>query len=200
MSIRLGLLTLLAEQPMGVYRLRKLFESRTGGAWPLNIGQVYTTVQRLERDGLVDRIEDDGEDIDRFEATDAGQAATVEWARSSVPRGGSGREELVIKLALAVSSPTSDPTAMVQAQRTETLRAMRDFARLKSALPAPGQPIGASELAWSLVLDHHTFAAEAEIRWLDHLEATLARTNIIPTEPTTPTPPTTATSPRAGHQ
>jgi DNA-binding PadR family transcriptional regulator len=52
MSVRFGLLALLAEQPAHGYRLKTAFEQRTGGSWALNIGQVYTTLQRLERDGL----------------------------------------------------------------------------------------------------------------------------------------------------
>ena len=54
MSIRHGLLALLAQEPMYGAQLRSEFESRTGGTWPLNVGQVYTTLSRLERDGLVE--------------------------------------------------------------------------------------------------------------------------------------------------
>ena len=55
MSIRQGILAMLAAGPRYGYQLRTEFEERTGGTWPLNIGQVYTTLSRLERDGLVDR-------------------------------------------------------------------------------------------------------------------------------------------------
>jgi DNA-binding PadR family transcriptional regulator len=53
MSIRHGLLALLEEGPRYGYQLKSEFESRTGSTWPLNVGQVYTTLGRLERDGLV---------------------------------------------------------------------------------------------------------------------------------------------------
>jgi hypothetical protein len=53
MSVRQALLTLLDEEPMYGYQLRAEFEARTGATWPLNVGQVYTTLTRLERDGLV---------------------------------------------------------------------------------------------------------------------------------------------------
>lgn len=180
MSVKQGLLALLAEEPMGVYRLRKEFEARTGGSWPVNIGQIYTTVQRLERDGLVTRLEDAGDDVDRFQPTDAGREAASAWWRTPVSRGDTGRDELVIKLALAVSADGVDVREIVQAQRTETMRAMRDFARLKARVPALGEPVTSPELAWSLVLDQHTFAAEAEVRWLDHIEASVARAVITP--------------------
>ena len=54
MSVRNAMLALVATKPEGVYRLKQSFEERVGGTWPLNIGQVYQTMQRLERDGLVD--------------------------------------------------------------------------------------------------------------------------------------------------
>lgn len=188
MSIKHSVLALLSEQPMGVYQLRKEFESRTGGTWPLNIGQVYSTVQRLERDGLVGAQPAEGsEDVERYALTETGTASAKDWWTSPVLRGTPERDELVIKLALAVTVPEVDVQAVVQAQRRETMRALRDFTRLKTTAltgtslagtawkgtapdDAPGQ-----DLAWSFVLDHHIFAAEAEIRWLDHIEADAAR-------------------------
>lgn len=183
MSVRHGLLALLAEESMGVYRLRKEFEGRTGGSWPVNIGQVYSTVQRLERDGLVVRVEDGGDDVDLYGLSDAGRGEAAAWWRTPVARGETGRDELVIKLALAVSAPGVEVRDIVQAQRVETLRAMRDFTRLKARVPGPGEPVTRPELAWSLVLDHHTFAAEAEVRWLDHIESAVARADLRDPDP-----------------
>ena len=54
MSVRHALLALLSEGPKYGLQLRQEFEERTGEVWPLNVGQVYTTLQRLERDGLVE--------------------------------------------------------------------------------------------------------------------------------------------------
>ncbi len=53
MSVRHSLLALLEEGPRYGYQLRSEFEHRTAAAWPLNVGQVYSTLARLERDGLV---------------------------------------------------------------------------------------------------------------------------------------------------
>lgn len=173
MSIRQGMLALLAEQPMRVYQLRQQFEQRTGGTWPLNIGQVYTTVQRLVRDGLVEHApaepDDDGE---WFRLTDTGRAEATAWWSRPVERGAPARDELVIKLALAVTAPGVDVRDVIQRQRRESMRALHDYTRLKSA---PTEPRAADELAWSLVLDHLVFAAEAEVRWLDHVEARASR-------------------------
>jgi len=172
-SVKQGLLALLSEEPMGVARLRKEFEARTGGTWPLNIGQVYTTVQRLERDGLVARAEEsdaDG-DVDLYALTDAGSEAAEGWWHTPVRRGAPERDELVIKVALAVTAPGVSVREVVQRQRTETMRALRDLTRL-AAQTDPSSP---ADLSFSLVLDNHIFTAEAELRWLDHIESRAER-------------------------
>lgn len=179
MSIRLGLLALLDEEPMYGARLRAEFEARTGGTWPLNIGQVYTTLGRLERDGLVAQqgpADDDGRI--GYALTDAGRAEVRSWWARPVDRGDTPRDELVIKLALAVTAPDVDVAAVVQTQRTASLRHLRDLTRLKRdplAAERDGGPLPRADLAWLLVLENLIFAAESETRWLDHVEARLAR-------------------------
>lgn len=165
MSVRQGMLALLADEPMHAYQLRQQFEQRTGGTWPLNMGQVSTTLDRLVRDGLVESAS--GDDVPQYALTAAGRAELDGWWRTPVVRSTPSRDELAIKLALAVTVPGVDVVRLVQAQRTETLRALRDLTRLKVGT-------GADDLAWSLVLDNLVFAAEAEVRWLDHVEARVA--------------------------
>jgi DNA-binding PadR family transcriptional regulator len=172
MSVKQGLLALLAEEPMYGARLRSEFEARTGGTWPLNVGQVYTTLARLERDGLVEAVGADDEGRIAYRLTDAGREATASWWLTPVDRDSTPRDELVIKLALAVTSPGVDVARVVQAQRTATLKHLRDLTRLKSR--ASDEP-DAGGLAWLLVLENLLFAAEAEVRWLDHVEATITR-------------------------
>ena len=174
MSIRRGLLALLAQEPMYGAQLRSEFESRTGGTWPLNVGQVYTTLARLERDGLVEAAggaDDDGR-ID-YRLTDLGRSEVQRWWTAPVDRSDTPRDELVIKLALAVTVPGVDVKRVVQTQRTATLRHLQDLTKLKRA--SSEETAGRNELAWLLVLDNLVYAAEAEIRWLDHVESRLAR-------------------------
>lgn len=166
MSIKQGMLALLSIAPMGVTQLQREFEARTGGTWSLNIGQVYTTLQRLERDGLVTEPTPDPEGIEAYRLTEHGQDAAGQWWYSPVRRGAPERNELVIKIALAASVPGVDVAAVVQTQRTETMRLLRDLTKLRAH--AEG------DLPWSLVVDHNIFAAEAELRWLDHIEARAA--------------------------
>ena len=174
MSIRRGLLALLAQEPMYGAQLRSEFESRTGGTWPLNVGQVYTTLARLERDGLVEAAGGaDDEGRINYRLTDLGRTEVQRWWVAPVGRGDTPRDELVIKLALAVTVPGVDVQRLVQTQRTATLRHLQDLTKLKRA--TSGEAGGRNELAWLLVLDNLVYAAEAEIRWLDHVESRLAR-------------------------
>ncbi|WP_370891779.1 PadR family transcriptional regulator [Janibacter sp. GXQ6167] len=178
MSVRLGLLALLSEEPMYGAQLRAEFESRTGGTWPLNIGQVYTTLGRLERDGFVTAGAADDEGRIAYTLTDAGRSAVTQWWSRPVDRSDTPRDELVIKLALAVTAPGVDVPAVVQTQRTASLKHLRDLTRLKQQAQSAerdGRTLDQSELAWLLVVENLIFAAEGEVRWLDHVEARLAR-------------------------
>jgi len=184
-SIRLALLALLAERPMHGYLLRQEFEGRTGSTWPLNIGQVYTTLGRLQRDGLVeeDGHGDDGSVVYRL--TDDGRRVVGDWWYRPVERDAPARDELAIKVALAVTAPGVDPSSVIHAQRVESLRSLQEYTRLKSAIPEPPPE---AELAWLLVLDSLVFAAEAEVRWLDHIEQRLARSAPGAAHPPSPDP------------
>ncbi|GAA4863612.1 PadR family transcriptional regulator [Kitasatospora sp. NPDC048365] len=174
MSIRHGLLALLDQGPRYGYQLRTEFEARTGATWPLNVGQVYTTLGRLERDGLVEPAGEDAEGHQFYAVTEEGRAELRRWFDSPVQRTNPPRDELAIKLAMAVTVPGVDVTAVVQGQRRHSMQALQDYTRLKGQ--ALVNDTGAGEdLAWLLVLEQLIFQAEAEIRWLDHCETRLAR-------------------------
>lgn len=192
MSIRQAMLALLEPGPMYGYQLRAEFEQRTGATWPLNVGQVYTTLNRLERDGLVEHVgrvggpgaadEPADEPTDRaaqvmYRITTSGRGEVSAWFTTPVPRTQPPRDELAIKLAIAVTLPGVDVGALIQRQRTATMTALQDYTRLKRTGRA-SRPDQAEDLAWSLVLDSLVFDAEAEIRWLDHCEARLRRAAI----------------------
>ena len=170
MSVKLALLALLEQEPMYGYQLRVEFEQRTGTTWPLNVGQVYTTLTRLERDGLVTGAGEDGEGHVMYRITDAGRDEVASWFTTPVARTQPPRDELAIKLALAVTVPGVDVGTVIQQQRSATMAALQDYTRLKRQ--AGTTP---ADLAWTLVLDSLVFAAEAEVRWLDHCEARLRR-------------------------
>ena len=157
------------------YELRGEFEARTGSTWPLNVGQVYSTLARLERDGLVEPVGSDGKGHAYYRITDGGRRVVREWFTTPVSRANPPRDELAIKLAMAVTVAGIDVRAVIQAQRTATMRALQEYTLLKPRAAAEVAGSQPGELAWLLVLDALVFQAEAEIRWLDHCEARLAR-------------------------
>ena len=196
MSVRSGLMALLSEGEKYGAQLRTEFEARTGGTWPLNVGQVYTTLDRLVRDGLVAQAsEPDADGRIAYRLTSTGRQVLDAWWTTPVDRTNTPRDELTIKLALAVTAPGVDVPRVVQAQRTATLQHLRDLTRLKrEALgstegAAEGQAVGAGRagaggergaigedpIAWLLVLANLIFAAEGEARWPDHVETVIAR-------------------------
>jgi len=168
LSIRHSLLALLSDGDAYGYQLRSRFESATGSVWSLNIGQVYTTLARLERDAMVQGVGagDDGRVIYRL--TDAGRAELSAWWDSPVAHQDRPRDELAIKIALAVTTPNVDANSILQTQRRETIRHLQDLTRSK-------RHTDAGDLSWRLVIESMIFAAEAEVRWLDHCESALIR-------------------------
>ncbi|GAA2093182.1 PadR family transcriptional regulator [Actinomadura alba] len=186
MSIRHGLLALLARGPRYGYQLRAEFEASTGSTWPLNIGQVYSTLSRLERDGLTVRVGADEEGRFIYRISPEGAEEVRRWFRTPIARTDRPRDELAIKLAMAVTSPGVDVRDVVQAQRTATLRTLQDLTRLKA--DGPAVPPEAGERAWRLVLESMIFQAEAEVRWLDHCEAYVLRASTLPEPAPEPTP------------
>ncbi|MEV4801083.1 PadR family transcriptional regulator [Nonomuraea sp. NPDC049421] len=162
MSIRHGLLALLSGGPRYGYQLRVEFEASTGGTWPLNIGQVYTTLARLERDGLVAPGGSDEQGRAIYTITEPGRRELEHWYGTPVAPTDRPRDELTIKIAMAVAGGV-DVAAVLQTQREATMRALQEHTRAKRR--------AGEGLAQRLVLDSLIFKAEAELRWLDHCEA-----------------------------
>ncbi|GAA1756087.1 PadR family transcriptional regulator [Nonomuraea bangladeshensis] len=165
MSIRHGLLALLSTGPRHGYQLRVEFEASTGATWPLNIGQVYTTLSRLERDGLVEPGESDEQGRVAYTITAAGREELARWFGTPVVQSDRPRDELVIKLAMAVAAGRADVAEVIHKQRTATMRALQQLTAAKRA--------ATDGAAQRLVIDSMIFQAEAEQRWLDHCEAVL---------------------------
>lgn len=179
MSVKHGLLALLESGPAYGYQLRSAFEKSTGATWPLNIGQVYTTLTRLERDHLVRAMPENEQGQRPYAITDAGRAALAVWFSTPVDSADRPRDELAIKLALALTTPGVDVPAVVQNQRAATIRTLQQYTQLKAQASD-------SDAAWLLVLESMLFRAEAEVRWLDHCESRLLQQR--PASPPNPVP------------
>ncbi|MDO5729618.1 MAG: PadR family transcriptional regulator [Actinomycetaceae bacterium] len=173
MSVKHALLALLADGPQGAYRLRARFQDVTGGAWPLNIGQAYSTLQRLERDGLIESAgtepsQEPGKPaIDLYALTRRGQSAIEDWWGTPVDRSQPSRDEFSIKLAIAIHQDPSRAQRVLDRQRDATLRVLQELGQRKRLAP----PGGVSEAGWHMFLDRQVFLTEAELRWLEHVQA-----------------------------
>jgi DNA-binding PadR family transcriptional regulator len=169
MSVRHAMLALLSEGPKYGLQLREEFENRTGEVWPLNVGQVYTTLQRLERDGLVESDET-GEDGPQkaFRITSEGERELAGWLRTPPDLSSPPRDELVMKVLVAVRVPGTDPHEVIQAHRRYLVQLMQQWTRIKD-----DQANG--DVGLALAVDAELFRLDSVVRWLDVADVRLKR-------------------------
>ncbi len=165
MSIRHALLALLSEGPKYGLRLRQEFEAQTGEVWPLNVGQVYSTLHRLEKEGSVESDEVDGTQK-RFRITAAGARELDLWLHTPPDAASPPRDELVIKVQVALRMPGVDVAELLQLHRRHIVQAMQRYTHLKADTPA-------GEVGLCLVIDAELFRLEAVVRWLDAADTRL---------------------------
>ncbi|HLY33011.1 MAG TPA: PadR family transcriptional regulator [Jatrophihabitantaceae bacterium] len=205
MSVRHALLALVSEGPKYGLQLRQEFEERTGEVWPLNVGQVYQTLQRLERDGLVesdDEVADGPQKL--FRITPDGQAELGSWLRTPPDLSSPPRDDLVIKVLIAIRLPGIDVRDVIQTHRRYLVELMQQWTRVK-ADAAP------DDVSLALVVDAELYRLDSVIRWLDAADGRLRRTGLVPIgeptgepataptiEPAKPTPGPVAARRRAG--
>jgi DNA-binding PadR family transcriptional regulator len=177
-SVPHALLALLSEEPKYGLQLREEFEAETGEVWPLNVGQVYKTLGRLERDGLA---ESDGTSQDgpqkRFRITQRGAEALATWLRTPPDMTSPPRDELLMKVLVAARVPGTDAHEVIQVHRVYLLELMQQWTRLKEGEAR-------DDLSLALVVDAELFRLDAVIRWLDAADVRLARAAAEPRRPT----------------
>jgi DNA-binding PadR family transcriptional regulator len=168
-TIRHALLALLSESPKYGFQLAQEFAAGTGDMWPLNTGQVYTTLQRLERDDLVES--DDGADEGSqkgFRLTEAGRNELEAWLRTPPDASSPPRDELVIKVLVALRVPGVDVGELVQMHRRHVIETMQQYTRLK-------EDADERDLGLLLVADAELYRLEAVVRWLDAADVRIRR-------------------------
>src|SRR5690349_6221084 len=132
MSVRHALLALLCEGPKYGLQLRQEFEDRTGEVWPLNVGQVYTTLQRLERDGLV-LSDGTGEGPQKgYRITDEGNRELLDWLQTPPADAQPPRDELLIKVLVAVQIPDVAVHDVIQVHRRHLIELMQRYTAVKA--------------------------------------------------------------------
>jgi len=162
MSVRHAMLALLSEGPKYGLRLREEFEARTGEVWPLNVGQVYMTLQRLERDGLVESDGTGDEGPQKvFRITPEGDQELARWLCTPPDLSSPPRDELVMKVLVALHVPSADVHAVIQAHRRYLVELMQQWTRIR-------EDDAGGDLNMSLAVD-------SVVRWLDAAEARVSR-------------------------
>jgi DNA-binding PadR family transcriptional regulator len=169
MIVRHALLALLSEGPKYGFQLAQEFEAGTGEMWPLNTGQVYTTLQRLERDGSVesdDTVEDGPQNSYRI--TESGRVELEHWLHTPPDTTRPPRDELVIKVLVALRIPGVDVAGLTQSYRRHVIEAMHQYTRLK-------EDAHDDDIGLLLVADAELYRLDSVIRWLDAAEARIRR-------------------------
>jgi DNA-binding PadR family transcriptional regulator len=162
MSLKYGILGLLAEQPLHAYAVKTQFQDLLGGSWEVNIGQVYTTLQRLERDGLVtpaDRRGDRGKFPYRL--TETGRKALETWLAEPESEPQQLREEIYLKLLLAARVANGDLPTLLARQRRVYLQRLKDLAVLEEQARSQGR----DDLV--LLYQGALLHTEADLKWVD---------------------------------
>src|SRR3979409_950621 len=178
MSVRHALLALLSEGPKYGLQLRQEFEDRTGEVWPLNVGQVYTDLQRVEPDGLgaADDSDSDEEGPQRaFRITGDGAAELATWLRTPPDLTSPPRDELVIKVLVALRVPGVDVHEVVQMHRRYLVELMQQWTRFKG-------DEAEQVLGFVLVVAAELFRLDSVIRWLDAADGRIKRLSADPPE------------------
>ena len=160
-SVRHALLALLREGPKYGMQLREEYEAATGDIWPLNVGQVYTTLQRLERDGLV-ASEDTSEDERQkgFRITARGEDELEAWLSTPPNSPFAPRDELVTKVLVALRVPGVKVHDVIQAHRRQVVELMQQWTRFKDDETE-------SDVPYALMVESELVRLGALVRWLD---------------------------------
>lgn len=171
MPVRHAVLGLLAQRPRHGYELRAAFEALVGGEenWNVKPAQIYTTLARLEQSGLVaqDGVEQDAGPEKRIYAlTPTGRETLQEWFASGTEPGHQ-RDEFFLKLMITLASGVTDPYRLIHTQRNQLYQRLHDITDQRGRAD-PGK-----ELANILLLDKVVMHIEADLRWLDMIEARL---------------------------
>ncbi|MFC5805183.1 PadR family transcriptional regulator [Streptomyces formicae] len=167
--MRLPLLALLARGPAHGYELKQDLEQLLGAAYPQpNVGQIYVTLGRLEKSGLIE-----GEEIAQtsrpnkkiYRLTDAGTEALRAWFEETAdePR---VRDEFFMKLALAPRTGLADQIALINKQRREYLNTMRSLSKL-SATENRDHRIA------QLLIEGAMLHLQADLDWLERCQEEL---------------------------
>ena len=177
MSVRNALLGLLAQRPHYGYELLAALDGITGGrdAWAVNPGQIYSTLDRLQKSGLIEADQING-DKTTYQATASGREELNQWLSAPV-ESNLQRDEFYVKLMLAISLVDASPYRVIQTQRTHLYQELHAVTTQRDQLEMP------AALAQKLLFDKAVMHLEADLRWLEMIEARLDDMQRQPIQP-----------------
>ena len=182
-SVRHTLLALLSEGPKTGRQLREEVGARTGEVWPLNAGQVYAALRRLERDGLIESGDTGAGPLKQFRITGDGAAELAAWLRTPPDPASAPYDQMAAKVLAALRVPGTDAHEVIQVHRHSLMELMQQWTRIKR-----GQT--ARDLGVRLTIDAELFRLDSVVRWLDAADGALRHAP--------PSPPRPALSPLRG--
>jgi DNA-binding PadR family transcriptional regulator len=166
LSLKYGVLGLLTGEPLHGYEVKNRFEAMLGGTWEVNIGQIYTTLQRLERDGLVRPAGPRGDrGKQTYEISPQGRRSLEQWLAEPDSGPQSLHEDIYVKLLLATRIANGDLGPLLGRQKRAYLQRLRDLNRLEERARRDGR-IDLARLVRGALL--HT---EADLKWIDELSS-----------------------------
>ncbi len=172
MSVRHAILGLIAQKPRHGYETRAAFEALVGGDgnWEVKPAQIYTTLERLEEAGLVEKASDLGEGAEPsrrvYRITPQGETELQDWLSNGITPE-HHRDEFFIKLIIGLVSGKAEPERLIQSQRVMLFQEMHSTTNQRDEHD-PG-----TEMAQILLLDKVIMHLEADLRWLDMVEKRL---------------------------
>lgn len=180
MSVRHALLALLSEGAKYGMQLKEGYEGATGDVWPLNVGQVYTTLQRLERDGLVKSNDAGGDDRQKdYRITARGRTELENWLTTPPGAESPPRDELTTKVLVALRVPGVDVHDVIQAHRRQVVELMQQWTSFKAEEAEP-------DLPFALMVAAELSRLGAVVKWLDIADRQVKRAAKEPTRPLGP--------------
>lgn len=168
-SLQLAFLAFLRQGAKHGYELKAEFEALFGGLWEVNAGQIYTTLGRMQRDGLVTHervLQDDRPDKKMYRLTEAGEQTIVQWMDDAVEFTESPRDELLVKIFVLHRLDQAACLRAVRAQRIAYFAALREFTKRK---------LSTTDQLQRLIVDRAILRVQADLEWLDMSEQVLSQ-------------------------
>lgn len=172
LAVKHGILGILARGHRHGYELKTEFDSLTGGLWELNVGQIYSTLERMLKDALVALEEGDGPEEDRkvYRITEEGLKELDLWLKRPPLKARPVRDEVFVRLGLLIDRDIAGALDLLESQRRIFHLQMADLTRQKIGL---ARAAGPDRLRRELVLDAAIFHVEADLKWLETCETKL---------------------------